>query len=218
MSCRCRRVVVLLALWLGGCCAVGSTAPEHATAELTGSSSIIYVVRRAWHIDIGFASEDLSPPLRSLTHEFPRARYLLFGFGDRRYLHSSNRRLPNMLGALWPGPGLILLTALTGTPAQAFGARELIAVPVNGRQLHAAQAAVWATLAIRDGAMQSDGAGPYDGSAYLRASEGYSAIHTCNTWAAEVLKAAALPVHSRGVVFAWQLWGQIRRLSEPAGG
>ena len=39
----------------------------------------------------------------------------------------------------------------------------------------------------------------------------------CNTWAAQVLKAAALPIHSAGVIFAGQLWGQVRHLAQQGG-
>jgi Protein of unknown function (DUF2459) len=54
--------------------------------------------------------------------------------------------------------------------------------------------------------------GPYPGSGYFNAVPRYSAFHTCNTWAAEALKAAGLPVRSRGVALAGQLWRQSRRL------
>jgi hypothetical protein len=49
-------------------------------------------------------------------------------------------------------------------------------------------------------------------SLFFAAAPKYSAVHTCNTWAAEALRAAGLPIHSRGVVFASQLWSQIRRI------
>lgn len=218
MSCRSFSIVlVLFAISLEGCSTVRPRPPAPPVAAPAPASAIIYVVRRSWHIDIGFASGDLSPPLDSSMANFPGTHYLLFGFGDRRYLHSKDKGLPNLLGALLPGPGLILMTALAATPAQAFGVREVIALPATADQLRAAQAAVWASLATRDGAVQSDGAGPYEGSAYLRASQRYSALNTCNTWAAQVLRAAGFPVRSRGVVFAGQLWRQTRRLAQPVG-
>jgi hypothetical protein len=40
----------------------------------------------------------------------------------------------------------------------------------------------------------------------------YSALHTCNTWASEVLRAAPLRTHRWGVLFAGQVWSQVRRL------
>jgi len=212
MPCRFVYIALALALPLQGCMAVRPASSLPSSAEPT---AVMYVVRRSWHIDIGFATSDLAPPLSSLAHGFAGAHFLLFGFGDRRYLQSKSKRLPNMLGALWPGPGLLLMTALAGTPAQAFGERHVIALRVNARQLHAAQAAIWASLALRGGAALSEGPGPYEGSAYWRANQSYSALHTCNTWAAEILRAAGLPVRTTGVVFAGQLWEQTRRINSP---
>jgi hypothetical protein len=63
-------------------------------------SAVIYVARRGWHVDIGFAAADLQPPLKSLMDEFPGAQYLFFGFGDRHYLLAKNRGAPVLLAAL----------------------------------------------------------------------------------------------------------------------
>ena len=53
--------------------------------------------------------------------------------------------------------------------------------------------------------------GPYENSLYFLASSKYSAFHTCNTWGAEALHMAGLPIHSAGVIFAGQLWSQVER-------
>jgi hypothetical protein len=58
--------------------------------------------------------------------------------------------------------------------------------------------------------------GPYDESAYYGASARYSALHTCNTWAAEALRAAGLDVRTRFVVFAGQTWNQARKAQKRA--
>ena len=169
---------------------------------------MIYVVRRSWHIDIGFAAADLQPPLNGLTAKFPGARYLFFGFGDRRYLEAKHHTAPVLMSALWSGRGLILVTALASTPQQAFGADQVIALPLPQAGVDDLQAFVAKSI----GDLTSDIAGPYEGSLYFSAVPKYSAIHTCNTWAAEGLKTGGLPVHSAGVVFAGQLWTQLRRL------
>jgi len=197
--------------------ACGTTAPIRSA--VAGSSDIgtpvtIYVVRRSWHIDVGVAAEQVAAPLSTLRAQFPGVRYLLFGFGDRHYLEARNRGLPAMVAALWPGDGLLLVTAVTGTPAAAFGEQAVIELRLNATQARLAQERVLGSLSLRDGALQSDGAGPYEGSIYLRAAQRYSAFHTCTTWAAEVLQAAGLPVHSRGVLFAGQLWRQVRRIAD----
>jgi hypothetical protein len=177
-------------------------------------TSVIYVARRGWHIDIGFSAGDLQPPLQSLTGQFPGVRYLFFGFGDQRYLLAKHQSGPVLLAALWPGRALVLATGLNALPEEAFGAAHVLALKVTLEQLQSAQAYVWRSLRSQVSAYAR---GPYEGSLYFTATSRYSAFHTCNTWVAEALKAAALPIHSAGVIFAGQLWGQVRRLAQQGG-
>jgi Protein of unknown function (DUF2459) len=213
-------------------CAIGWLAASLVAAPCPGVAqsspapqdpAVIYVARRGWHIDIGFPAADLRPPLTSLLNEFPGARYLFFGFGDRRYLLAKHHHASGLLAALWPGRGLILATGLISAPPGAFGERYVAALRVTPRQASDAQAFVWQSLEKQfedgtvkpqseDGSVKSYAPGPYEGSVFFDATPKYSAIHTCNTWAAEVLAAGALPIRSAGVVFAGQLWKEVRRL------
>jgi Protein of unknown function (DUF2459) len=104
---------------------------------------------------------------------------------------------------------------LSTPPQEAFGRMQVAVLTVTPQQLHEAQAFIWNSLDLQGGT-QSSARGPYDGSLYFAAAPRYSALHTCNTWAAEALNAAALPVHSAGVVFAGQLWKQVRRVERDA--
>jgi hypothetical protein len=173
---------------------------------------VIYVIKRKWHVDIGFAATDLQSSLASLRADFPAARYLVFGFGDRHYLLDQDRGFGGMLAALWPGSGLVLATGLTATMQAAFGEDNVIEIPVTAAQARNAQDFVWNSLSAQHGAVTPLRAGPYDGSLYYSASQGYSVVHTCNTWAAEALHAANLPVHGVGVALAGQVWMQARRI------
>jgi hypothetical protein len=214
---RLRAVRLLFAICsavaLAACSTSSPKSADRSIEQPSQALATIYVVRRDWHIDVAFAVSDLAPPLSSLAAAFPGVRYLVFGFGDRRYLNSRNKRFPNMIAALWPGAGLILMTALAAPPEQAFGEREVIALPVDVEQAIAAEDWVWAALSKQQAAVQFEGPGPYPGSLYIDTGANYSALHTCNTWAAQVLQAAALPVHSGGVIFAVQLWRQAQRIA-----
>jgi Protein of unknown function (DUF2459) len=174
---------------------------------------ILYVVRRGWHIDVGFATDDLAGPLTLAREQFPHARFFTFGFGDRRYLHAHNPDFPNMLAALWPGDGLLLITALQGTPQQAFGQSQVVELTVAAGQALQAQRRIAASMSLQNGKAQSDGPGPYEGSAYWRSSLRYSAGYTCNTWAAQILRSTGLPLQVRGVLFAGQVWRPVQRLA-----
>jgi hypothetical protein len=172
----------------------------------------LYIARRGWHIDMGLKVEDLSPPLTSLASHLPDARYAFFGFADRHYLLARKRNAPVLLSALWPGAGIILATGLENSPQQAFGEQYVVALRIDGEQLAALQGFIWQSLRTHDGRVDVYRQGPYDGSAYFLAAPKYSAFHTCNTWGAQALKAAGFHVHSGGILFAGQLWVQVRRL------
>jgi hypothetical protein len=219
---RCALVAFLalaLPLWLVGCgtnrAAVDATVAEN---ESTSAPPItMYVVRRGWHIDVGFAATDLTGPLKAVSEQFPEARFFTFGFGDRRYLHAHNPALPNLLAALWPGDGLLLVTALRQTPQQAFGDGQVVELRLTAPKTADAQRRMTASLSLQDGRPQSDGPGPYEGSVYWRSSLRYSATYTCNTWAAQVLESAGLPLQVHGIVFAGQVWRPVLHLAGSPG-
>lgn len=216
----CRAVIALLSLSLGlllaaGC--AGTPYLEHRDAPPRDPSSAretneVFVVRRGWHIDVGVDAQALLPPLRQVQAQLPQAKYLLFGFGDRRYLTARSQRFDALVAALRPGAALVLLTGLSDTPQAAFSGQAVRTVVLRPEQMQALQRFIWQTLAHPQGELVPVHAGPYAGSTYLAAVPRYSGLHTCNTWAAEALRAAGLPVHVRAVVFSWQLWAQLPRL------
>jgi Protein of unknown function (DUF2459) len=205
---------VLLGIASLGACNTVPPAAHTVSSASSRSSVTVYVARRKWHIDVGFAVADLDPALLPVKGEFGAAKYLFFGFGDRRYLLTKNRNAPLLLRALWPGPALVLVTAIDGPPTVAFGPLQVIRIELGVAQGHAMQAFVRATLV--GSPLTALAPGPYAESAYYAAAQQYSALHTCNTWAAEALRAADQPIRATGVIFAGQLWHQVRRL-EPSG-
>ena len=200
-------MALLCALLLGFSCFAQSQTSQLSQHE----EAVIYVARRGWHIDIGFPATELKPPLSSLAAQFADVQYVFFGFGDQRYLKSKHHNATTLLAALWPGAGLILATGVSVTPHAAFGAAHVLALPVTWVQSNDAQQFVWRSLKTHQ-AGEPYTSGPYPGSLYLGATPTYSAAHTCNTWAAEALAAAGLPLKSSGVVFPGQLWRRARRL------
>jgi uncharacterized protein (TIGR02117 family) len=206
---------VLVLMLLEGCSAMPQRRANEATV-VAASRTTLYVARRGWHIDIGFAVSDLAPPLAALAADFPDSQYVFFGFGDRRYLTSKNKNFPSMLAALWPGAGMVLATALLLTPEQAFGAVHVIRLAISTAQAKEAQGFVWNSLAKDSAVVSVYAKGPYEGSLYYSALPTYSAVYTCNTWVAEALKTTGLPIHSFGVVFAAQLWAQLRHIEAAA--
>ena len=198
---------------LAGC----GTAPPKRAADVrpivaADPPVTIYVIKRSWHTDIGFEAADLHPPLATLRPALPEAQYLLFGFGDKHYLMTRANSFQGMVGAVWPGDGLVLVTGLEGTPEQAFGVNGVARLRVSAAEARRLEEFVWNTLATEDGVATALAPGPYGGSLYYESTLRYSGLHTCNTWTAEGLKTAGLPIHSFGVEFSGQVWRQVARL------
>jgi hypothetical protein len=181
--------------------------------EVGDAKVTLFVIKRSWHTDIGFDAADLHAPLASLRSGLPNAHYLLFGFGDRHYLTSHSSGIDRLSGAVWPGEGLVLLTGLEATPEAAFGAKSVARLAVSAAQAQALEDFVWRTLATQNGTAKLLAPGPYEGSLYYASAVRYSGLHTCNTWTAEGLRAAGLPVHTFGVEFSGQVWRQVQRLT-----
>jgi uncharacterized protein DUF2459 len=203
----------VVSMMMAGCVAAPPRAAAPAAASEGAAGTTVYVARRRWHIDVGFAAGELQEPLAASASRFPQARYVFFGFGDRRYLMADERGVPTTLAALWPGAGLILVTTLTNTPQQAFGAANVIELRVTSTQASALQRFIRESMSGGpDASFAFEGPGPYQGSAYFKAVPRYSALHTCITWAAEALRAGGLPVRTRLTLVAAQLWGQVLKL------
>jgi hypothetical protein len=201
---------LLAALLLAAC---GGTVARPGSAAISPAPAAAFVVRRGWHTDVGFAADAVHGPLAQLAGEFPGARYLLFGFGDRRYLLSQNKVIGSVLAVLWPQPGLILVTALKVPPAEAFGADNAVPLALSQEQVEAMADFVWRSLRIEpEQPVRPYADGPYTGSLYYASTRIYAGVRTCNTWTAQALSTAGLPVDSFGVLFAGQVWTQVLRL------
>ncbi|SDD92036.1 conserved hypothetical protein [Cupriavidus sp. YR651] len=193
---------------LAGC--VSSPAAAPAAAPEPPVETTIDVVEREWHTDVCIRTEDAGARLMPLLKGYDGSRFLCFGFGDRHYLVSRERGPMTLLSALLPGEGAILLTILRDTPAAAFSADNVV-------RLRISQAGSMRLQAFLGDAVQLDGSGapvrlgdgPYEGGLYFGATATYAGFYTCNTWTAQALRTAGVPVYGP-VLFAEGVMRQVR--------
>uniref|UniRef100_Q476P4 Lipoprotein n=1 Tax=Cupriavidus pinatubonensis (strain JMP 134 / LMG 1197) TaxID=264198 RepID=Q476P4_CUPPJ len=202
---------------LTGAAALASAAcaplpPAPSTTPAIPVAATIAVVARDWHTDVCLRSEDAGAGVHSLASGFEDVRYLCFGFGDRSYVVRRNHGIGTMLLALVPGRGVVLMTALRAPPADAFGAENVVSLAVGDAGLEGLQTYLRnAVERNADGGAIPLGAGPYEGGAYLSATAAYSLLYTCNTWTANALRHAGLPL-APIAVFADDVMMQVRRI------
>ena len=205
------RLLALLACLTLAACAAPAPPPELTAGPKTET---IYLVARGWHTDIGLQAAQLGDTLDQLRTRFPGVQTLVIGFGERAYLLHREHGVGDMLAALIPGPGAMLVTALRDSPVDAFPAGDTITLHVSPRGL--ARLVDYISHAFErnpDDTLQELAAGPYPGSLFYASTVTYSGVYTCNTWTAEALQIAGLPVHAAGVLFADDVADQARRIA-----
>jgi uncharacterized protein (TIGR02117 family) len=203
-------VICLSCLALAGC--AGPPPPADLTAG--PPTETIFLVERGWHTDIGLQAVQVGDTLGQLRATFPGVHTLLIGFGERAYLLHRDHNFADMLAALIPGPGALLVTALRTAPDAAFPAGEVVELHVSPRGLARLTDFVAGSFEpAPDGALRPIADGPYPGSLFYASTTTYSGTYTCNTWTADALQIAGLPVHAAGVVFADGVADQARRLA-----
>lgn len=195
---------------------VGSCADRapHRPISSGPATHQIYVVDRGWHTDIGLPVGELEGRLAALKADFPGATYLVFGFGDRNFLLTRDTGLFDMLHALLPGKAAMLVTGLKTSPGDAFVPRDVVPLGVSATGIRGIEDFIAADFSAdsRGGVIRlADG--PYPGSLFFASDATYDAFYTCNSWVADALRAAGLPVSDGLVIFAYQVMAEARALT-----
>jgi uncharacterized protein (TIGR02117 family) len=184
---------------------------------LASRDEVVYVISGGWHTEIGLPLTEISGPLATLKPEFPDARYLVFGWGARDYYMAQNPGIGDLLRAATPGPAVMLVIPLRGSPEAFFGASNAFSIHTTQQGTQRLSRFLWDYLAVeKEGSPRRVEAGPYPQSVFYASAGTYNLGHTCNTWTAEGLRAAGIPVSASGVVFVSQVLDQLAPLLERA--
>lgn len=159
---------------------------------------------------------EISGPLAALKAAFPTARHLVFGWGARDYYMAQNPGIADLLRAAAPGPAVMLVIPLQASPEAVFGVSNAFSIPAPQEGIQRLSQFLWDYLAADEqGSPRRVGIGPYPQSVFYASAGTYNLGHTCNTWTAEALGVAGLPVTASGVVFAGQVLDQLPPVLEP---
>ncbi len=188
-------------------------SPPLQYAGTEPQDEIIYVIAAGWHTELALPMSAISPFLVTEL-DFANARYLVFGWGARDYYMARDPGFGDLLRAAVPGPAVLLVMPLQVSPEAFAGAANVFAVPVSriGAE-HLSQFLREYLASDAKGASRRIGSGPYTGSAFYASTGTFDLAHTCNTWTAEALRAAGVPVTSAGIIYAGQLLDRVRPLA-----
>ena len=196
---------------LGGCAVPAMPARYQPPV---GPRETVYVTAQGWHTGLALRTASISRPLAILRQDFPGARYLWFGWGQREYYMAAHPTVWDALRALLPGPAVVYVIPLSQQPQPAGVGGKMFPVSITPAGFRRLTDDIAASLARSpDGQLRWAGSGFWPGSAFFASTQTYDAAHTCNTWTAKALQIAGLPVRATGVIFANQVVAQIRPIA-----
>lgn len=171
--------------------------PEAPQCGASPDGPRIWLSETLIHTEIGVPAAYLRGKLATVARDFPGGEVLTFGFGKRHFFLSSPPRVFATFFAAIPGPGAMEVGGHPGPPP---GSLALSVSPAGFTRLLA-------------GIEESFAGDPVPiatqfGRSYFAASRLYTLAFTCNTWTAEMLASAGLPVRPGFVVTAHGVMNQ----------
>lgn len=201
-------------LLLSACSTTAITpATTDASAPATGTGETIWVLDSGWHTALVLRRSQLGTQFIALLQPLPETPYLTFGWGNRKFYRAPHPTLGMDIAALFPSQSTVLVEGCAQPPRACYTrAVKIRALPVTVQGAQRLDAYLLATFQ-RNAAGQAKplGPGPDPGSEFYASRLSYDALHTCNTWTAEALQVAGLPITYHGIIFAGQLWRELPR-------
>ena len=203
---------VLLVVLLACACAGPIAEPNFRGAGEKARS--IFVVNYGWHSALVIKKADIANGVLPEIKDFPTAEYLEFGWGDWDYYQAPDPGLGFALkAALWSSRSALHVTGFRGALDNYFRGSEIVEIALSDEALKALIRFVSATFSKPGAAEPIDTRpGLYPNSRFYSATGRFHLFRTCNTWVAEALRSAGLPISPAFAFTAGNLSYQVKQL------
>jgi uncharacterized protein (TIGR02117 family) len=195
------------------CLLLGDNAVHADWSCIAGDASCpsVYIVHDTWHAAIVLRRSDIRADVLPELSDFPEARFVEFSWGDKNFFPNPNAGVWAALrAAFWSGGSVLHLVGFTDKVESFYrGASitELRLSPEAFSRLTGFLSQTFARPAPNSRAPASPGLFIY--SRFYPANGQFSLLRTCNTWVAEALEAAGMPLSPHLVITAGNLASQI---------
>lgn len=207
-----RRTFPYWMIFLASCLVACAAVTEQPSSRSEQAAHEVSVVHEGWHTALVLAQADIAATgLLPEAADFPNARYLEFGWGDRAYYTSADPSLAQALrAALLATPAVLHVAELSKPPRPVPNKRPVISVALTEMQFRSLVSAIAGTFTRSDsGRAWSIGSGLSARSRFYPAEGTFLLFNNCNTWAAKMLQSAGLDVSPAGVISPDDLMSQL---------
>jgi uncharacterized protein (TIGR02117 family) len=179
-----------------------------------GSCRSVFVVHNAWHAALVLRKSEI--PAKSIpeVRDFPAAEMIEISWGDQDYFPDPDSGVFAALkAAFWSRGSVLHLVGFSGTPGEFYPGAKVVELQLS-RDAFARLVAFMAAEFVRaePAAPAKPRPGLYDYSRFYLARSEFGLARTCNTWVAETLHHAGVPVQPNSVIMARSLAAQLADL------
>jgi len=211
-----RTIVASLVFYLFGCSS--QARPVHAWKCLPAESNCqsVSIVYDSWHAAIVLRKDDLPRAVFPELVDFPGARFIEFSWGDKDYFPDPDSGFSMALkAAFWSSGSVLHVVGFTENPEIVYPNAQIVelrlAPPAYARLI----AYLSHSFARPQDVRAPASPGLVANSRFYPSTHKFSLLNTCNTWVAEALQTAGLPVSPSLVITAGQLGDRIANIKRP---
>lgn len=201
---------ILLVVLLAFACA-RPIAELHLRGEGEKTRSV-FVVNHGWHSGIVIKKGDILEGVLPEVRDFPDAEYLEIGWGDWDYYQAPDPGLGLALkAAFWSSRSILHVTGFKGAVENYLRGGETVEIDLSDTAFQRLIQFISSTFSRSDAAAPVEsGPGLYPNSRFYAAGGRFHIFRTCNTWVAEALRSAGLPITPAYAATAGNLSYQIK--------
>ena len=191
-----------------------SCAPDQALCHP------VFIVHDDWHAAIVLRTSDISAISIAVLPEladFPEAQFIEFSWGDKDYFPDPNSGVWAALrAAFWSGGSVLHLVGITDSLARFYPGAKITELRLAPAAFDRLIRFISQTIARQPPNIRAPAhPGLFAYSRFYSARTHFSILRTCNSWVAEALEAAGMPLSPGLVITAGNLASQIEKLSKP---
>ena len=172
----------------------------------------VFVVHDAWHAAIVTKKSDIPIDVLPELRDFPSAEYLEFSWGDRDYFPAPDAGVGLALkAAFWSSGSILHVVGFKDAVQNAYPNAEIIEIPLSEEGFQRMVKFIADTFSRPHPPTPAEARpGLFSNGRFYAAEGKFSLFRTCNTWVAEALSAAGLPIRPSHAITAGNLSDQLR--------
>ena len=172
----------------------------------------VFIVHDAWHAAIVIKKTDIPALVLPELRDFPSAEYLEFSWGDRDYFPAPDGGLGLALkAAFWSSGSILHVVGFKDAVQNAYPSAEIIEIPLSEEGFQRLVKFLSDTFSRPHPPAPAEARpGLFSNGRFYAAEGKFSLLRTCNTWVAEALSAAGLPIRPGYVITAANLSDRLR--------